>query len=39
LDSLHVMAAAHCGADELTTSEKRGKPIHRTSLCKILTIR
>jgi predicted nucleic acid-binding protein len=39
LDALHVVAAAHCGADELATVEKRGKPIHRTSLCKILTIR
>ena len=39
LDALHVVAAAHCGASELATAEKRDKPIHRTSLCQILSIR
>jgi len=38
LDALHVVAAAHCDADELATLETRGKPIYRTSLCKVVSI-
>jgi predicted nucleic acid-binding protein len=38
LDALHVIAATHCGSDELVTAEKAGKPIHRTSLCKVISI-
>lgn len=38
LDALHVVAAAHCGAVELATVEKRDKPIHRTRLCKVVSI-
>ncbi len=38
LDALHVVAAAHCGADELVSVEKRGKTIHRTSLCHVVSI-
>jgi predicted nucleic acid-binding protein len=30
LDALHVAAALNVGAEELITTEKRGKPIHRT---------
>ena len=38
LDALHVVAAAHCGTDELATVEKRSKPIHRSRLCKVVSI-
>jgi predicted nucleic acid-binding protein len=30
LDALHVAAALSVGAEELITTEKRGKPLHRT---------
>jgi predicted nucleic acid-binding protein len=38
LDALHVVSAAHSGADELATAERRGKPIYRTTLCKVISI-
>jgi len=38
LDALHVVAAAHCGAEELATTEKPTKPIHRTRLVKVVSI-
>ena len=38
LDALHAVAAAHCRVDELATAENRGKPIHRTSVCKVVSI-
>jgi predicted nucleic acid-binding protein len=31
LDALHVAAALSVGAEELITTEKRGKPLHRTT--------
>src|SRR5262249_3564214 len=31
LDALHVAAAMSVGAEELVTTEKRGKPLHRTT--------
>lgn len=30
LDALHVAAALNVGAEELITTEKRGRPLHRT---------
>jgi len=39
LDALHVAAAASLGADELVTTEKRSKPIHRTRLITVISIR
>ena len=38
LDALHLVAAAHSGADELITAEKMNRPIYRTSLCKVISI-
>jgi predicted nucleic acid-binding protein len=38
LDALHVAAAASAGADELVTTEKSNKPIHRTQSVKIVSI-
>jgi len=38
LDALHIVAAAHCGADQLVTVEKKRKPIHRTDLCKVVSL-
>lgn len=38
LDALHVAAAASAGADELVTTEKRNKPIHRTQSVKVISI-
>lgn len=37
-NALHVVAAAHCGAEELATTEKPTKPIHRTRLVKVVSI-
>jgi len=39
LDALHVVAAAHVGAAELVTAEAPEKPIHRTALVPVRTIR
>lgn len=38
LDALHLVAAVHCGADELVTAEKKNKPIYRSGLCKVVGI-
>ena len=38
LDALHVAAALAVGADELITSEKPGKPIHRVPGITVRTI-
>ena len=38
LDALHVAAARAVGADELITSEKPGKPIHRVREIVVRTI-
>jgi len=38
LDALHIVAAAHCNAHELAAVEKRDKPIHRSHLCKVVSI-
>ncbi|MCC6738641.1 MAG: type II toxin-antitoxin system VapC family toxin [Planctomycetia bacterium] len=39
LDALHVAAARVVGADEIVTGEKPGRPIHRTSLVRIVSLR
>jgi predicted nucleic acid-binding protein len=39
VDSLHVAAAHLGGAEELVTTEKETKPIHRTRRIKVVTIR
>ena len=38
LDALHVAAALAVGADELITSEKTGKPVHRVRGISVRTI-
>jgi predicted nucleic acid-binding protein len=38
LDALHVAAAALVGADELVTTEKPTKPIHRTTRVNVVSI-
>ncbi|HSS78458.1 MAG TPA: PIN domain-containing protein [Thermoanaerobaculia bacterium] len=38
LDALHIAAARAVGADELITSEKPGKPIHRVQGITVRTI-
>lgn len=38
LDSLHVASAVAVGADELVTTERRTKPIHRSKLVSVRTI-
>ncbi|MGA2263080.1 MAG: PIN domain-containing protein [Acidobacteriota bacterium] len=38
MDALHIAAAASVGADELITTEKQTKPIHRSQLISIRTI-
>lgn len=38
LDALHVAAAVSAGADELVTTEKSNKPIHRTRSIKVISI-
>lgn len=38
VDALHVAAATMAGADELVTSEKPGRPIHRVASLTITTI-
>lgn len=37
-DALHVVCAIFGGAEELTTTEKDTKPIHRTKLLKVVSI-
>jgi len=38
MDALHVIAAASARADELVTTEKPFKPIHRSSLVRVVCI-
>lgn len=38
LDAVHLACAAFAGAAEFVTSEKIGKPIHRTTLVKVVSI-
>lgn len=38
IDAVHVACAAIAGAEELITTEGLTKPMHRTSLLKIITI-
>ncbi len=38
LDAIHVACAVFGGAEELVTSEKSTKPIHRTKLVKVVSI-
>ena len=38
LDALHVAAAATLGADELVTTEKSDKPIHRRAAVKVVSL-
>jgi predicted nucleic acid-binding protein len=38
VDALHVAAATMAGADELVTSEKPGRPIHRVASLSVKTI-
>ena len=38
MDSLHVACAYQLGCDELVTTEKVDKPIHRTRLVRVLAI-
>lgn len=38
MDAIHVVAAADSGCQELVTSEKPTKPIHRTKLITVLSI-
>ena len=39
IDALHVTAATLTGADELVTSESPGKPIHRATTVKVVSLR
>jgi hypothetical protein len=38
IDALHVAAATSVGADELVTTEKSFKPIHRSNMVKVICI-
>ena len=38
LDALHVVSALSLGAEELVTTEKTDKPLHRTRLIRVVTI-
>jgi predicted nucleic acid-binding protein len=38
LDALHVAAAISAGAEEFITTEKRGKPLHRTTEIRVRSI-
>jgi predicted nucleic acid-binding protein len=38
LDALHVVAAASIKADELITTEKPEKPVHRTTMVKVVSV-
>ena len=38
MDALHVASAASLEADELVTTERAEKPIHRTSLVRVVSI-
>jgi predicted nucleic acid-binding protein len=39
IDALHVACAVFAGAEEFITTEKITKPIHRTTLIKVICIR
>jgi hypothetical protein len=39
LDALHVVGAGSIGADQLVTTERESKPIHRTKLITVISIR
>ena len=38
LDALHVAAAVSTGAEEIITTEKRGKPLHRTTDIRVRSV-
>lgn len=38
LDALHVVSAVHADAEELVTTERLDKPIHRTRLIRVVSI-
>ena len=38
MDGLHVASAASLGAEELVTTERSDKPIHRTRLIRVVSI-
>ncbi len=38
IDAIHVACAAFSGAEEFITSEKSTKPIHRTTLVRVVSI-
>lgn len=38
MDAIHIVAAADVGCEELVTTEKLGKPIHRTKLVAVSSI-
>jgi predicted nucleic acid-binding protein len=38
LDAIHIACAVFGGAEEIVTSEKSTKPIHRTQLVKVVSI-
>jgi predicted nucleic acid-binding protein len=38
MDALHVASAASLGVEELVTTERSEKPIHRTHLIKVVSI-
>lgn len=38
IDALHVAAAVAAGADELVTTEKPARPLHRTRAIKVISI-
>lgn len=38
LDAIHIACAVFGGAEELVTSEKTTKPIHRTRLVRVISI-
>ena len=38
IDAIHIACAVFGGADEIVTSEKSTKPIHRTQLIRVVSI-
>jgi predicted nucleic acid-binding protein len=38
LDAIHIACAVFGGAEELVTTEKRTKPMHRTDLIRVVSI-
>lgn len=38
MDAIHVVAAGSAGCDELVTTEKSSRPMHRSSLVKVVCI-